>query len=63
MTPLELIAILRLVAQSAPDVMALIDRLRNGEEVEVTDAQLVASARLVRNSVQKWDDTESGSAT
>jgi len=63
MTALELIAILRLVAQSAPDIMKLVERLRSGEEVEVDDAQLEAGRQLVRYAVQGWDDTPAGSAT
>lgn len=60
MTGLEIIAILRLVAQSAPDIMSLIERLRNGEEIKVTDAELEAGRNLVADAVQKWDSTPAG---
>ena len=60
MTPYELIAILRLVAQSAPDIMSLIERLHNGEEIEVDDAMLEAGRGAVRSAVNQWDNTPPG---
>lgn len=62
MTQYELIAILRLVAQSAPQIMSLIERMRDGEEIEVDDAELEAGTQLVRRAVQRWNNTPAGGA-
>ena len=60
MTALELLTILRLVAQEAPDIINLIQRLKNGEQIEVTDAQLEAGRQAVHSAVMQRDNTPPG---
>jgi len=60
MTTLEILTILRLVAQQAPGIVNLIERLRKGDQIDITDAQLEAAAQAVRSAVTQWDNTPPG---
>ena len=63
MTPIEFLQILRLVGQAAPEIMSLIKRLQDGEDIPIMDAELEAGRKLVRGAVEQWDNTPPGQRT